>query len=895
MRKLCLLTFLFLVSFAAVPASAQLQYFGYVGSADDDVSLGKTKGYTNFAHVSTSTYIYDTFVGSRVTALAQRGSKAMIDLGYVFWCDYDGSGLYREVCWDWYTRWNQWKSFNAAILTSDKVLAFGIRNQPFNYNVNMWDYEMLAGQVKASFPWAKTYLAEAACVIANDDCGWFPGAGAFWSYNGTLPNIDWIGIAVEGVRPSTDPTFLNARSAMKAKFPSKKWLYVLDGSQDYYGQFANDYYDLARNDANAVMLAVFSWTTSQSFPCSTLAKHVSIGRAITGKARPQTGAPIGSFSIDSNGVLSGWACDPDETVCEHPRVDLYLNGLFSANASYLSPPDTLANAQCGTERAYRFRYTLPRSSAGKTVTVYGVDSDSGVGQAVSTCPGSPACSWTPHLQWYGYVGGADTDSALNKTFGYTNFAHISTTANAADTNLGVRVNALAQKGSKAVIDLGLLLWCDRPGETNKWRTLCTDWLSRWNTWKSVNTNAGILIPDKVLAFSIRDEPWNYDVNMTQFEQASAQVKGDLPWAKLYVTEAACVIANDDCGWFGGSGAFNRYQGTLPNIDWIGVDAYGIRPATDTTFRKAVSRMKSRFPTKQWLYVMDGWWSAEHQARFGSYAGMGAVAREWYNVARADFSAVFVGVFGWDTYSKDYPCSALLEHVTIGREITGKVRPQTAAPVGRLEQISSNGTAIGYACDPDGTICEDPRVDIYADGVYRTTAYYPTAHNDFVFNAQCSTGVAYRFRANVNWASGRLVTAKARDLDSGASFLLPSNCPDNPACLWYSRYYEPKGYMEAISSSGIAAGWVCDPDAPQVSSKVRLALGNGTQIGTYTTNLGNEQAVADECGGGYLHRFSVQLPSWARYWDIHAYAQDLVGGWEVEIPWLCPDAWYCAWF
>lgn len=892
MRKLCLLALLFLVSFAAIPASAQLQYFGYVGSADDDVSLGKTKGYTNFAHVSTSTYIYDSFVGSRVNALSQRGSKAMIDLGYVLWCDYDGSGLYREVCWDWYNRWNQWKSFNAAILTPDKVLAFGIRNQPFNYNVDMWGYEMLAAQVKADFPWAKLYLAEAACVIANDDCGWFPGTGAFWNYNGTLPNIDWIGIAVEGVRPSTDPTFQNARNSMKWKFPSKKWLYVMDGSQDYYGQFANDYYNLARNDANAVMLAVFSWTTSQNFPCSTLAQHVSIGRAITGKTRPQTGAPIGSFSIDSNGVLSGWACDPDETICEHPRVDLYLNGVFTATASYTSPPATLANAQCGTEQAYRYSYTLPRSSAGKTVTVYGTDADSGVAQAVSTCPGSPACSWTPHLQYYGYVGGADTDSALNKTFGYTNFAHISTTANPADTNLGNRVTALAQKGSKAVIDLGLLLWCDRPGEVNKWRTLCVDWLSRWNQWKSVN--AGILTSDKVLAFSIRDEPWNYDVSMTDFETASAQVKGDLPWAKLYVTEAACVIVYDNCGIFPHSGAFNRYQGTLPNIDWIGVDDYAIHPATDATFRYAVNRMKAKFPTKQWLYVADGWWSGDHPAIFGSYANMGAVAREWYNVAHDDFSAVLLGVFGWDTYSKDYPCNALSEQVAIGREVTGKVRPQTASPVGRLEQIDYSGTAIGYACDPDGTICEDPRVDLYVDGNYATTAYYPTAHNDFVFNAQCSTGVAYRFRASVYWASGRPVTAYARDLDSGASFLLPSNCANNPACIWYSQNYQPKGYMDGISPSGVANGWVCDPDAPQVSSKVRLALGNGTQIGTYTTNLGNEQAVADECGGGYLHRFSVQLPSWARYWDIHAFAQDLVWG-EVEIPWLCPEGWYCVWY
>lgn len=893
MRKLIVSALLLLVSFTALPARAQLQYFGYVGSADDDVSLGKTKGYTNFAHVSTSTYVYDYFVGSRVTALAQRGSKAMIDLGYVLWCDYDGSGQYRSVCWDWYNRWTQWKSFNASILTSDKVLAFDIRNQPFNYNVNMGDYEMLAAQVKATFPWAKLYMAESACVIANDNCGWYPGAGAFWSYSGTLPNIDWIGIAEDGIHPATDPTFQSALSSMRWRFPGKKWLYVMDGTQDYYGQFSNEYYNLARNDPNAVMLAVFDWTNSKNFPCSTLALHVSIGRAITGKARPHTGAPLGSFSIDSNGVVTGWECDPDETVCEHPRVDLYLNGIFSATASYTSPPDTFANAQCGTEQASRYRYTLPRSSAGKTVTVYGTDADSGVGQSASTCPGSPSCSWTPHLQYYGYVGGADDDQALSRTYGYTNFAHISATANPADTFVRDRVTALAQKGSKAVIDLGLVLWCDYYGEQNKWRYLCNDWLSRWNQWKSVN--AGILTSDKVIAFSIRDEPFNYNVSMTSFEQAAAQVKTDLPWAKLLLTEAACVIARDDCGIFPHAGAFNSYRGTLPNIDWIGVDDYAIHPGTDSTFQSAVNQMKARFPSKQWLYVMDGWWSDDHPAVFGSQANMGTVAREWYNVAHNDFSAVLLGVFGWQTYSRDYPCSALSEQVAIGREVTGKVRPQTASPVGRLEQIDYTGTAIGYACDPDGTICEDPQVDLYRDGnPYPATAYYPQTYNDLVFNTQCSTGVARRFRANVSWASGSPVTAYARDLDSGASFQLPSNCANNPACLWYSSYYPPKGYMEAIDSSGMAAGWVCDQDAPQVSSKVRLALGNGTQIGVYTTNLVSEQAVANECGGGYLHRFSVQLPSWARYWDIHAFSQDLVSG-EVEIPWLCPYGSYCVWY
>jgi hypothetical protein len=890
-RKLFVIALLLLAAFSSIPASAQLQYFGYVGGADDDVSLGKTKGYTNFAHISTSSYISDPFVSSRVTALAQRGSKAMIDLGYVFWCDYSGTGQYREVCWDWYSRWTQWKSYNAAILTADKVLAFDIRDQPFNFDVSMADYEMLAAQVKAAFPWAKLYMVDDACVIANDNCGWHAGAGAFASYGGTLPNIDWIGIYDSGIHPATDSTYQYALSLMRWRFPTKKWLYVMDGTTDSTGAVTNEWYNVAHSDANAVLLGVFDWASSQSFACSTLALHVAVGRAITGKARPHAGVPLGSFSIDTNGGVTGWACDPDETVCEHPRVDLDINGIFTGTATYNSPLDSFANAQCGTERAYRYHYnSLPRSSAGKTITVFGTDADAGVGQSASTCPGSPSCTWTPHLQYYGYVGGADYDLALSQTNGYTNFAQISTTANPMDTFVRDRVTALAQKGSKAVIALDLVLWCDYDGN-GSYRYLCGDWLSRWTQWK--NTNASILTASKVLAFSIRDEPFHHQVLMDRFETASAQVKADLPWAKLYVVDGACEIVDNGCGSTP-TGSFNAYHGTLPNIDWIGVDDYAIHPATDPTFQYAVSLMKMRFPTKQWLYILDGWWSDAYPAAFGSQDQMGAVALEWYNVAHADFSSVLLGVFGWDTYSKSYPCSALSQQVAIGREVTGKVRPQTASPVGLLEQIDYTGTAIGYACDPDGTVCENPQVDFFLNGSPNAsgTGYYPDAHTDYVFDARCGSGVANRFRSNVWWASGSLLTAYARDLDSGVRFQLPSNCVNNPACLWYSTTYAPKGYMETISPSGVAAGWVCDPDAPQVASKVRLALANGTQIGVYTTNLASEQAVADECRGGYLHRFSVQLPASARYQNVYAYAQDFVWG-ETQIPWLCPNGWYCV--
>lgn len=240
---------------------------------------------------------------------------------------------------------------------------------------------------------------------------------------------------------------------------------------------------------------------------------------------------------------------------------------------------------------------------------------------------------------------------------------------------------------------------------------------------------------------------------------------------------------------------------------------------------------------------------------------------------------------------------LAAHRQIGRQITGKTRGTTSLPIGLFERINvgaDSGTAVGYACDPDGSICENPIVDFYADGAYLTSSTATSySRQDLVMNSQCGVGVAYRFNVFLGHGStGRAVTASVRDLDVGAA-VLPSSCAGNPACFWYTSYWDPRGYGDGISATGVATGWVCDQDAPFASSQVRLALWDGTPIGTYIANLPNEQAVTDECWSGNLHRFSIQLPPWAHGQAVYAYAEDLVVG-EVQIPWLCFGETWCAW-
>lgn len=907
------------VAFLSFPASAQIQHFGYVLGGEDNTALAKTKSFTNFTHVVAETPSDLNFL-NRVKAINQRGLKVTIDLGKIFWCGPEYNYLCRDVNNTWQQRWTEWKTYNRDILTADKVVAVTVRDEPHLFGVNLDHVQTAAAYIKSdpALSWIKIWNVEAACKVAWDQCGnVYDGNNAFFNATSTLASIDWVGLNIYGIRPATDSTFRIARERMRAKYPGKKWLYVADGywnaghAESFYPNdisimktVAREWYDEARADADAVLLGFFLWPSydpdigSADFPCDVLEEHVSIGRAITGKQRS---TPIGTFSIDSLGVVSGWTCDPGQAVCDiNPRVNIMVDGVLTAS---IMPPygDTsFTNLQCGTETAFRFKYTLPRSSATKTVTM--VSAQNPAAAIPSSCPQAPACSWTSHLKYFGYSGSGDdvANRGLDETKGFTNFSHIAAPADPASTLVRDRVTAMNARGLKATIDLGAMLWCG----TN-YRTLCSDWQSRWSAWKT--TNQSILTSDKVLALVVRAEPFNYNVNMTQYQTATTHIKTDPlvgSWIKLWLVEAACVIANNNCGAYPGSNAWNNYVGTLPGVDWVGLNAYAIHPATDPTYQTALTRMKNKFPSKQRLYVMDGFWDSGHAAAFGSITSMRNVAREWYDIAHNDPGAVLLGVYTWSplsgtTSSRDFSCTVLSEHREIGREITLKRRAKTALPLGRLENIyDGSGAAVGYACDPDGSICENPVIDFKADGIaYGSTTNYPS-RSDYVVNAQCGVGVAYRFRQNVNTGtSGRNVIAFARDLDSG-SVTLPSNCAENPACLWFSTAYEPKGYMEAISPSGIAAGWVCDPDAPHLSTKVRLALDDGTPIGTFTTNMANEQAVADECRGGYLHRFSVQLPTWARYRTIRAFSQDALYGaaYEVQLAWLCdPADWECTWY
>jgi hypothetical protein len=209
------------------------------------------------------------------------------------------------------------------------------------------------------------------------------------------------------------------------------------------------------------------------------------------------------------------------------------------------------------------------------------------------------------LQWFGYVYGGDT-AMLDRTAPYTNFGYFSTDSNPASRDATFTVDRIVGRDMKAIVELGKLLWY--PGYDSTYRTLHPDFRTRWNTWKSYN--ATILTSDKILAFLVRDEPFQNQVNVDQYEFAAQMVKQDFPWAKIILTEASIAVADSNPNSY-----FNQARSRINTVDWIGVDHYAIDPTTNPIFRTAVTKMKQSFPGRKFIYVADGFWTDAHKQAF----------------------------------------------------------------------------------------------------------------------------------------------------------------------------------------------------------------------------------------------------------------------------------------
>ena len=498
------------------------------------------------------------------------------------------------------------------------------------------------------------------------------------------------------------------------------------------------------------------------------------------------------------------------------------------------------------------------------------------------------------LQWFGYAGGGD-DTMLDRTVTYINFGYFSTDEDPRSTAVFYRIDAMTQREMKAIVELGQLLW--EPGTSGTYQSLYTDYVDRWNTWKT--TNAPALTGDKVLGFLVRDEPFLNKVDISQLEAASQMIKRDFPWAKIILIEAADAVYDSDP-----LSHFNQNRARLSTVDWIGVDRYYIDPTTDIILRDAVVKLKQSYPGRKTIYVADGFWNQAHVNLGGDLNIMRSIMTKWYDVARNDPDAVLLAVFIWNSGgeitvgSDSFPPFVIDEHIRVGKAITGRVRTQLYQPIGVFEGFDSNYNAVGWACDPDSNWGEKVSVDFYevGSGLLVTTI----ADKSSEFFPQCRSGMAHRFRMPTPVSFlGKKILAFAHDLDSGVA-QLPSTCLDAPACTMYWNHYRPIGKFK-ISSTGFAEGWTCDPDAPQASIKLEVWVDttppNGTRVSTALANLTSDETINGQCGGGTAHRFGVQLPSWTKDRGIYIYGIDTMLGsaFLLTAPDSgCPGVGVCIW-
>jgi hypothetical protein len=104
-----------------------------------------------------------------------------------------------------------------------------------------------------------------------------------------------------------------------------------------------------------------------------------------------------------------------------------------------------------------------------------------------------------------------------------------------------------------------------------------------------------------------------------------------------------------------------------------------------------------------------------------------------------------------------------------------------------------------------------------------------------------------------------------------------------------NYYPPIGYLDQVTSTGVASGWSCDPDFSGGSNQVDLYDSSGHKVSLRPSN-GSEAEVNSRCGGGSAHRFSVQLPPNMSGSQITAYGLDYTWIGHTQLPCVLTCSW-----
>jgi hypothetical protein len=500
-----------------------------------------------------------------------------------------------------------------------------------------------------------------------------------------------------------------------------------------------------------------------------------------------------------------------------------------------------------------------------------------------------------NIQYYGYVT-EDVSGSMEK---YTNFAHVGYSVNASFRQNADTAISVSSHGLLLFMDVGGLLFSSETAYRRLLTSLPADWdVERdgfcfklpWQCAFDRYIEAFGDVRSRIVAIAPRDEPWGTGANLDDVEAAAAYVKAAMPAVNTYLIEGGSAV---------GTAVADSH--TPAHIDWIGMDYYRIHP-TNPLFLNAWNALAGKFAGRQHVYVVDAYWDDAHMAAYGAGVEVLAqVTQEYYDLARSDPDAIVLGLFLWGGNPDDsrgygapsFPCSVRAAHARIGREILGRFG--VGGHVYGFDQTSPNGCLTGYAGISSSNECELPLVQSCVGNScsYAQVASWP------ILDSQTQSWVH-----GFSFCPGRSIEGSstytyAIEPQFRSSALLYSDCREDPACVLYPNTHQPIGYLDGIDANGYASGWTCDPDSPSTSTDVRFRVDSPTSgmfmIGPYRTNQGSEQAVANLCGGGYVHRFRVYLPRNTKGALIYAYGQDLTSG-QANLPgWQCAATWpACRW-
>jgi hypothetical protein len=239
------------------------------------------------------------------------------------------------------------------------------------------------------------------------------------------------------------------------------------------------------------------------------------------------------------------------------------------------------------------------------------------------------------------------------------------------------MDRLAAHNQKAMLNIAPVFWTYKeapiPG-SDVWaysQVQYPDWKARWDTW--IAANPTVFTPSRVLSVTPFDEPMNAGLNMKEYEAVCAYIKATLPWVKVMHVDGLSSAAK------GNVATYIHDGGKLPNVDIIAIDAYCIHPTDNAEYLSFVSLYKDSFPGKQWFYILDGFWDANHVKAFGPDINvMATVAEEYYQVAESDPDAIGIGTFIWEggdtsnwIQSSAFPTFVLIEHKSVGDRIISR--------------------------------------------------------------------------------------------------------------------------------------------------------------------------------------------------------------------------------